>query len=66
MCPAHDLACGNGKERTEHLSELFGDDWYTWPMENKTHMANHEERPLQHLAALQHEHLDSLLRAASA
>jgi hypothetical protein len=22
------MACGNGKERTEHPSELFGDDWF--------------------------------------
>jgi hypothetical protein len=26
-CPAHDLACGNGSERTLHPQELFGDDW---------------------------------------
>ena len=28
LCPATDMACGNGKERTEHPSELFGDDWF--------------------------------------
>lgn len=28
LCPADDMACGNGKDRTEHPSELFGDDWY--------------------------------------
>lgn len=28
LCPAHDLACGNGSDRTQHPSELFGPDWY--------------------------------------
>lgn len=28
LCPASDLACGNGTERTQHPSELFGPDWY--------------------------------------
>jgi hypothetical protein len=28
LCPAADMACGNGKDRTEHPSELFGDDWF--------------------------------------
>jgi hypothetical protein len=27
-CPATDMACGNGSDRTQHPSELFGDDWY--------------------------------------
>lgn len=26
-CPASDLACGNGSSRTQHPSELFGEDW---------------------------------------
>jgi len=26
-CPTDSLACGNGSERTPHLSELFGADW---------------------------------------
>ncbi len=29
-CPAHDLTCGNGTERTQHPAELFGEDWYEW------------------------------------
>jgi metal-sulfur cluster biosynthetic enzyme len=29
-CPADDLTCGNGSERTPHPIELFGDDWYEW------------------------------------
>lgn len=28
LCPASDLACANGSERTPHPSELFGEDWY--------------------------------------
>lgn len=27
LCPADDLSCGNGSERTMHPIELFGDDW---------------------------------------
>ncbi|HWU85252.1 MAG TPA: DUF3079 domain-containing protein, partial [Rhodocyclaceae bacterium] len=26
-CPADQLACGNGSSRTQHPSELLGDDW---------------------------------------
>ena len=26
-CPAGAMVCGNGSERTQHPSELFGDDW---------------------------------------
>jgi len=26
-CPFDDLRCGNGTERTQHPSELLGDDW---------------------------------------
>lgn len=32
-CPADDLTCGNGSERTQHPAELFGDDWYEWAAE---------------------------------
>ncbi|MFP5390652.1 MAG: DUF3079 domain-containing protein [Gammaproteobacteria bacterium] len=28
-CSVDQLACGNGSERTQHPSELFGDDWLT-------------------------------------
>lgn len=30
FCPADDLRCGNGTERTPHPRELFGDDWLEW------------------------------------
>jgi hypothetical protein len=26
-CPVDDMRCGNGKERTPHPCEMFGDDW---------------------------------------
>lgn len=29
-CPADAMACGNGSVRTEHPSELFGEDWQEW------------------------------------
>ena len=29
-CPTHDMACGNGSDRTPHPMELFGDDWAEW------------------------------------
>jgi len=29
-CPAGDMACGNGSERTQHPAELFGEDWAEW------------------------------------
>jgi hypothetical protein len=30
LCPANDLRCGNGTDRTQHPIELFGPDWYEW------------------------------------
>lgn len=33
-CPAKSLACGNGTDRTQHPSELFGEDWYQWELES--------------------------------
>jgi hypothetical protein len=32
-CPAGDMACGNGSERTQHPAELFGPDWADWGQE---------------------------------
>lgn len=32
-CPAHDMRCGNGSDRTPHPVELFGDDWEEWGQE---------------------------------
>ena len=26
-CPAHDMACGNGSDRTQHPIELMGPGW---------------------------------------
>lgn len=32
-CPVGSLACGNGSERTQHPSELFGADWNAWGLD---------------------------------
>ena len=29
-CPADDLGCANGTDRTPHPVELFGEDWREW------------------------------------
>jgi hypothetical protein len=29
-CAADAMACGNGSDRTQHPSELFGPDWAEW------------------------------------
>ena len=29
-CRSSAMACGNGSERTQHPSELFGKDWFEW------------------------------------
>lgn len=29
-CPAKDLRCGNGSERTQHPVEVFGPGWEDW------------------------------------
>jgi hypothetical protein len=29
-CPAKDMGCGNGSDRTPHPFELFGDEWVRW------------------------------------
>jgi hypothetical protein len=34
-CAAHELACGNGSERTPHPIELFGEDWVEWSAEQR-------------------------------
>ncbi len=33
FCPADSLMCGNGTVRTEHPSELFGEDWMEWGLD---------------------------------
>ncbi|MBB5204993.1 hypothetical protein HNQ51_002312 [Inhella inkyongensis] len=30
-CPADDLRCGNGAERTQHPLELMGPEWFRAP-----------------------------------
>ena len=29
-CPADNLGCGNGADRTPHPAELVGEDWYEY------------------------------------
>jgi hypothetical protein len=29
-CPAKDMRCGNGSDRTPHPAELLGEDWADW------------------------------------
>ena len=41
-CPAESLACGNGADRTQHPSEVWGDDWHAfgdWKVEGDTAVA---------------------------
>lgn len=45
-CPAKDMRCGNGSDRTQHPAELFGDDWDQWGLE-----ADAEEKPI-HIATV--------------
>ena len=43
-CPADDMACGNGSDRTQHPVELLGEDWMEWsPLDDKP--AATEEKP---------------------
>lgn len=32
-CPADQLACGNGSDRTQHPVEFFGKDWMSWGLD---------------------------------
>jgi hypothetical protein len=34
-CPAENLACGNGSDRTQHPIELWGDDWQDWDCDSQ-------------------------------
>ena len=38
-CPAKDMRCGNGSDRTQHPSELFGEDWQDWGGPAEAHHA---------------------------
>jgi hypothetical protein len=38
FCPAESLACGNGTIRTQHPSELFGEDWLEWAEQRDSRM----------------------------
>ena len=80
LCPANDLACGNGTDRTQHPAELFGDDWQQWSEDYMSETSSearaadaeqpeattHPHGPLYRLLAHDHERLDACLRAAAA
>jgi len=44
-CSAHELACGNGSERTPHPIELFGEDWVEWSGQHGSVAEDLESRP---------------------
>jgi hypothetical protein len=46
-CPAHDLTCGNGSERTPHPEEIFGPDWLEWAASNAIEVGGAD--PSEHL-----------------
>lgn len=41
-CPADDLRCGNGSERTQHPAELLGDDWMDFGLDARADEAADE------------------------
>jgi len=47
-CPANDLRCGNGADRTPHPAELFGEDWDSWGLDDvaPTSQASKAETPV--------------------
>ena len=44
-CPAKDMRCGNGSDRTQHPAELFGDDWDQWGLEADEALAASDPLP---------------------
>ena len=41
-CAADDLRCGNGKERTQHPVETFGQDWMTFVLVSEEEASDQE------------------------
>ena len=44
-CPAKDMRCGNGSDRTQHPAELFGDDWDQWGLDADEALAASDPAP---------------------
>ncbi|MHB1199737.1 MAG: DUF3079 domain-containing protein [Polaromonas sp.] len=42
-CPARDMRCGNGSDRTQHPVELFGEDWLEWGRESADKTSSAQE-----------------------
>lgn len=34
FCPANDMRCGNGTDRTQHPAELWGEDWQDFTLKS--------------------------------
>lgn len=43
-CPAGDMACGNGADRTQHPVELFGADWHTFGLNAQDGLAEQADQ----------------------
>jgi len=44
LCAANDLGCGNGTVRTQHPSELFGDDWLELAQSTEPEQGNRPDK----------------------
>jgi hypothetical protein len=42
-CPADDLNCGNGTDRTQHPVELFGEDWLEFGLDAEAQRPDPED-----------------------
>jgi len=42
-CPAADMACGNGADRTQHPVELFGTDWHSFGLNAQDGLADQQQ-----------------------
>lgn len=49
-CPATDMRCGNGSDRTQHPAELFGDDWDQWGLDAEQAAAATPADPIKNAA----------------
>jgi hypothetical protein len=36
FCPADDMRCGNGTDRTQHPVEIWGDDWMSIGLDSES------------------------------
>ena len=50
-CPADQMACGNGSDRTMHPVESFGEDWAEWGLDAAPPPATQRPAPATAAAA---------------